>query len=86
MGWPSPQFREMISPDDIKDATAIRKHSNNCSKTLAFPFKIWITSRLSAGVVELVDTQDLKSCSCIGVPVRFRPPAPSLNETETALR
>ena len=32
-----------------------------------------------AGVVELVDTQDLKSCSCIGVPVQFRPPAPKLN-------
>ena len=31
----------------------------------------------AAGVVELVDTQDLKSCSFIGVPVRFRPPAPT---------
>ncbi len=31
----------------------------------------------AAGVVELVDTQDLKSCSCKGVPVRFRPPAPT---------
>ena len=39
----------------------------------------------AAGVVELVDTQDLKSCSCIGVPVRFRPPAPfadDFNEIE----
>ena len=30
------------------------------------------------GVVKLVDTQDLKSCASVrGVPVRFRPRAPS---------
>lgn len=29
-----------------------------------------------AGVVELVDTQDLKSCSRMRVPVRFRPSVP----------
>ena len=32
-----------------------------------------------AGVVELVDTQDLKSCSSNRVRVRFPPPAPMLS-------
>ena len=42
------------------------------------PALIW-RSRSAAGVVELVDTQDLKSCFRMEVPVRFRPPAPELN-------
>ena len=38
----------------------------------------------AAGVVELVDTQDLKSCSFIGVPVRFRPPAPGFHSCNSS--
>ena len=33
-------------------------------------------------MVELVDTRDLKSLSCEGVPVRFRPPVPFFMNAE----
>ena len=37
-----------------------------------------LASKNLAQVVELVDTQDLKSCALLGVPVQVRPWAPLL--------
>ncbi len=39
-----------------------------------------------ARVVKLVDTQDLKSCAFIGVPVRFRPRAPYIKKKPALLQ
>ena len=39
-----------------------------------------------AGVVKLVDTQDLKSCFRMEVPVQVRPPAPLNNFSDLGIK
>ena len=48
-----------------------------CKFTLDISKVVWYSyKRMFAGVVELVDTRDLKSLGSDAVPVRARPPAP----------
>ena len=77
----------MSSDDQFTDVRMLIKHqhSNLIARSIEIIYQVYLSDKLNARMVELVDTPDLKSCALWGVRVQvpLRVQNQSENESES---